>query len=46
MHDTIAMEMTQRTTIDAGDVDAILLHGLQGSSQSSLAEANLRNQHG
>ena len=36
VHDKIATEMTQRTTIDAGDIDAILVHGLQGSSQSSL----------
>ena len=44
VHHKIATEMTQRTTIAAGDVDAILHHGLQGSSQSSLAKANLCNQ--
>ena len=38
VHHKIATEMTQRTTIAAGDVDAILHHGLQGSSQSSLAK--------
>ena len=38
VHHKIATEMTQHTTIGAGDIDAILLHGLQGSSQSSLAK--------
>ena len=38
VHDKIATEMTQSTTIAAGDIDAILHHGLQGSSQSSLAK--------
>ena len=36
VHDTIATEMTSRNPIDAGDIDAILLHGLAGASQSSL----------
>lgn len=36
VHDEIATVMTSRNPIDAGDVDAILLHGLAGASQSSL----------
>ena len=38
VHDTIATELTRRSPIDAGDIDAILLHGLEGSSQRSLAK--------
>ena len=38
VHTTIATELTRRSPIDAGDIDAILLHGLEGSSQSSLAK--------
>ena len=47
VHDKIATEMTCRNPIDAGEIDAILLHGLAGASQSSLlkltAAINLAN---
>ncbi|MDE2774287.1 MAG: hypothetical protein OXI46_11385 [Gemmatimonadota bacterium] len=47
VHDKIATEMTNRSPIDAGDIDAILLHGLSGASQGSLlkvtAAINLAN---
>ena len=36
VHDKFATEMIGRNPIDAGSVDAILLHGLAGESQSSL----------
>lgn len=36
VHDKIAMEMTSSNTIDAGNIDTILAHGLAGASQSSL----------
>ena len=38
VHDKIATEMTSRNPIDADDIDAILLHGLAGASQSSLVQ--------
>ena len=38
VHNAIATELTRCSPIDAGDIDAILLHGLEGSSQSSLAK--------
>ena len=36
VHDKIATEMIDRNPIDAGSVDAILFHSLEGESQSSL----------
>ena len=36
--DKIATEMTNRNPIDAGDIDAILVHGLAGASQASLVK--------
>ena len=38
VHDKIATEMTNRNPIDAGEIDAILLHGLAGASQASLVK--------
>ena len=40
VHATIATELTRSSPIDARDIDAILFHGLQGSSQSSLVKLN------
>lgn len=36
VHDRIATEMTSGSTIDAGNIDTVLLHGLAGASQHSL----------
>ena len=36
VHDKLATGMIARSPIDAGSVDAVLLHGLAGESQSSL----------
>ena len=36
VHDKIAKEMTSSNTIDAGNIDTILVHGLAGASQHSL----------
>ena len=38
VHDKIATEMASRNPIDAEEIDAILLHGLAGASQSSLVK--------
>ena len=35
-HDVIATEMSSRNPINAGEIDAILVHGLAGSSRRSL----------
>ena len=38
VHHEIAAALTARTAIDPGDIDAIVLHALEGSSQSSLVK--------
>ena len=38
VHDKIATELASRNPIDAGEIDAILLHGLSGASQRSLVK--------
>ena len=41
VHDTIATELASRSSIDAGEIDAILFHGLAGASQGSLVKLTI-----
>ena len=38
VHDKVATALASRNPIDAGEIDAILLHGLAGASQRSLVK--------
>ena len=40
-HDVIATEMSSRNPINAGEIDAILFHGLAGTSQRSLLKLSM-----